>query len=76
MIAASPSKPPYRRAWRLTLLVVIALLAGWVVRERAIEARLLRADPDSIPADPSLNRAPASGRVLVSRDTFVLLERA
>jgi len=56
MIAASPSKPPYRRAWRLTLLVVIALLAGWVVRERAIEARLLRADPDSIPADPSLNR--------------------
>ncbi len=53
---ASPSRPRRRQAWWLILLAVVVLVAAALVRDRVVEARLLRADPDSIAADASLNR--------------------
>jgi len=52
----SPSGPRRRRAWPLIVLAGIVLVIALFVRDKAVEARLLRADPDAIAADAGLNR--------------------
>ena len=46
-----------RRLWALAALVLtIVLFASWQIRGRMLDARLLRAAPDSILSDPGLTR--------------------
>jgi cytochrome c oxidase cbb3-type subunit 3 len=52
----SPSGPRLRRAWPLIVLAGIVLVMALFVRDKAVEARLLRADPDAIADDAGLNR--------------------
>jgi len=54
--APEPLKPRRPRGWRVILLAGAVLLAALFVRERGLEAHLLRADPDAIPANAGLNR--------------------